>query len=320
MKEMTKNETIQNANTQQSNGSTHRSNFSGAPSAHTKVILKIKQANKNDRQIKATFTNNEGNQVKELIPTFRDSDPGELLLELEKELLKFGSRYDLFQYGRWKLLGQIGGRALKGRIARYWSDIVEGTTNHSRGDSATQQAKFLKLIKKVNVKYFGKDAADDQKTAMLRGELRCNDQDYEKIAERLFEINKDLELLSDDIEKFSIREMAKLIIPENLKYQAKLKFVDKGGKNLRDEEEIIDLCRDIKEVLSIERQKDRCYNHHNSGSHQLSAEEKEKHDSAPCRKHDGAHKWKECPDNWHNKNRVGSNHTPAASNSSSTRN
>ena len=108
-----------------SNGSTHRSNFSGAPSAHTKAILKIKQADENDRHIKATFTDNEGNQVKELVPIFRDSDPGELLLELEKELLNFGSRYDLFQDGRWKMLSQIGGRALKGRIGRIWRYTVD---------------------------------------------------------------------------------------------------------------------------------------------------------------------------------------------------
>ncbi len=66
---MTKDETMQNVNTQQSNGSMHRSNFSGAPRAHTKAILKIKQADKNDCQIKTTFTDNEGNQVNELIPT-----------------------------------------------------------------------------------------------------------------------------------------------------------------------------------------------------------------------------------------------------------
>jgi hypothetical protein len=154
---MTKTETMtkdeqaaRNENGNRSNGSKHRSNFSGAPSAHTNAILKINQAEENDRQIKATFTDNEGNQVKELIPTFRDSDPGELLLELEKELLKFGPRYDLFKDGRWKLLGQIGGRALKGRIARYWNDIVESATNHAKGDSNAQQAKFEKLIKKVN--------------------------------------------------------------------------------------------------------------------------------------------------------------------------
>ena len=50
--------------------------FSGAPSAHTKTILKIKQADKNDRHIKATFMDNEGNHVKELIPIFQDSNLG----------------------------------------------------------------------------------------------------------------------------------------------------------------------------------------------------------------------------------------------------
>ena len=70
---------------------------------------------------------------------------------------------------------------------------------------------------------------------------------------RLFKINQDLDLLSDAISKLSIREMAKLVIPENLKNQAKLKFVDKGGKNRCNNEEIIDLCCDIKEVRMPER-------------------------------------------------------------------
>jgi hypothetical protein len=115
-----------------------------------------------------------------------------------------------------------------------------------------------------------------------------------------------------------IREMAKLIIPENLKPQAKLQYIDKGGKNLRDEEEIINLCRDIKEAQDIE------YGQCQKGSRGSSqtqplTEEREKHDSAPCRKHDGAHQWKDCPENWHNKNcRTTSNDTPAASSSSST--
>jgi hypothetical protein len=47
--------------------------------------------------------------------------------------------------------------------------------------------------------------------------------------------------------------------------------------------------------------------------------EREKHNSALCCKHDGAHQWKDCPENWHNKNhRTTSNDTPAAYSSSST--
>jgi hypothetical protein len=217
-----------------------------------KAVLKIRQATENNRYDKATFTDSKGKEAKELIQTFWDSDPGKLLIEFEKQVLKLGARYELFKEGRWKVLGQVGGRSLGGRIKRYWSDIVEGATNHATGNSAAQQAKFKKLIQKVNMKYLGKDAADDHKIAMQRGELRYDDQDHDKVAERLFEINRDLELLGKDVEKFTIREMAKLIIPENLKPQAKLKHINKGGKNLRNKEEIIDLCRDIKEVLDIE--------------------------------------------------------------------
>lgn len=169
--------------------------------------------------------------------------------------------------------------------------------NHTKGDPITQQAKFKNFIKKVNVKYFGKDAADDQKTAMLQGELQCNNHNYKKVREWLIKINQDLKLLNKDINKFSILKMAKLVIPKNLKYQAKRKFIDKGSKNLCNEEEIIDLCHDIKEVLNMECQKERFCNHHSSGSNQLSPEEREKRDSAPCQKHNGAHKWKECPEN-----------------------
>ena len=81
---MTKDETMQNVNTQQSNGSTHWSNFSGAPRAHMKAILKIRQADKNDCQIKTTFTDNEGNQVNELIPTSETATRENFLLSSEK--------------------------------------------------------------------------------------------------------------------------------------------------------------------------------------------------------------------------------------------
>jgi hypothetical protein len=103
---------------------------------------------------------------------------------------------------------------------------------------------------------------------------------------QLFEINQDLELFGKDVEKFLIGEMAKLIIPENLKYQAKLKYVDKCGKNLRHEEEIIDLCRDIKELLDIEynqHQRERMRNGNSTGGStqsQLPPEAREKRDAS----------------------------------------
>jgi hypothetical protein len=74
---------------------------------------------------------------------------------------------------------------------------------------------------------------------------------------------------------FQFAKWRNLLTPKILKYQAKLKFVDKGGKNLCNEEEIIDLCHNIKEVLSIECQKERSCNHYSSSSKQLSPKDRE---------------------------------------------
>jgi hypothetical protein len=57
-----------------------------------KAVLKIRQATENNRYVKATFTDSEGKEAKELIQTFRDSDPGELLICSNLELVTNFSR------------------------------------------------------------------------------------------------------------------------------------------------------------------------------------------------------------------------------------
>ena len=76
---------------------------------HTKAFLKLKQAKPNNQQVKACFKNMEGIKVKETISTFHDRDTKELLIDLEKQLIRLGNCYDLFKEGRWKPLAQLGG-------------------------------------------------------------------------------------------------------------------------------------------------------------------------------------------------------------------
>ena len=61
----------------------------------------------------------EGVEVKELVFTFRDGDPKELLIEMEKQLLKLWNCYALFNEGKWKQLCQLGGWALERRCKEY---------------------------------------------------------------------------------------------------------------------------------------------------------------------------------------------------------
>jgi hypothetical protein len=90
----------------------------------------------NNRYVKANFTDSKGKEAKELIQTFQDSDPGDLLIVFEKQLIKLGACYEIFKEGKWEVLGQLGGRSLGGHIEWYWSDIVKGATNHATGNSA----------------------------------------------------------------------------------------------------------------------------------------------------------------------------------------
>jgi hypothetical protein len=94
--------------------------------------------------------------------------------------------------------------------------------NHNSSESDVQRKKFKKLTQKVNSKYLGKDAIEEQRDVMEFGNLKYDGQDHTSVVERLFEINKDLELFGKEIGKFSIREMAQRIIPNTLKTAASL--------------------------------------------------------------------------------------------------
>jgi hypothetical protein len=118
--------------------------------------------------------------------------------------------------------------------------------------------------------------------------------------ERVFEINEHLELLGEEVGKFSIREMARQVIPNSLKHTAGLHFYDKGGEDLCDADEIIELCRKI--TASFKQEHNVSNNHSSNGgrnnrtsSNSGNSNSNTSRGSAPCRKHDGAHLWKDCP-------------------------
>ena len=47
--------------------------------------------------------------------------------------------------------------------------------------------------------------------------------------------------------------MARKIIPKNLKPLARLKYLNKGGDELRDKEDIIELCSKISNILDVKQ-------------------------------------------------------------------
>ena len=221
----------------------------------TKAILRMKQSRPNEHKIKATFTNSAGDKVKELLQTYSDGDPKDLLIELEKELIRIAKRYNMFSDGSWEQLINTYARCLDGRIETIWCDKADDITHASVGNASAQEEKCRTFIKSVNRKYLGKNAADDQKDAMSDGEMYYEGYGHEKAAERLFQINKDLALMNAEVEPFTIREMIRKILPKNLKPKARLRYLDKGGKDKSSADEAIDLCLNIEEYLEEEEMK-----------------------------------------------------------------
>ena len=154
---------------------------------------------------------------------------------------------------------------------------------------------------------------------MLEGKLTYEGHDHLAVAERLFQINDQHELLGPGIEKFSTRKTARRIIPKNLKSKAKLKYHDKGGTHKDSKQGILDVVEEVTEYLDVEieeeretrdEQKSRGRNHKDKtnptgrqSDDEASEEEETSEFRNPCRKHNGAHDWKDCPENKFNKNR-----------------
>ena len=91
------------------------------------MVLKLKPAKPITDPVKASFRDpdDEDNVIKEMIPTFADGQPLELLISMEKALIEFGKDYELFQDGKWKKLLTIARRALTGSVRDEWAEVVD---------------------------------------------------------------------------------------------------------------------------------------------------------------------------------------------------
>lgn len=78
------------------------------------------------------------------------------------------------------------------------------------------------------------NAIDFQKDEMETVEMYYYEQDYQQVAKRLFQINDNLELLCQDANKFSIRDMARKSIPRIIKTANCLKYLDKASNQLHE--------------------------------------------------------------------------------------
>ena len=91
------------------------------------------------------------------------------------------------------------------------------------------------------------------------------------------------------------------IIPTTLKPTARVEYIKKGGKNLREQDEILDMLEEVTEGIEAELelknlQKQRC-SHNQNGDSKRTPQNNDDKDGNWCRIQNKKHLWKNCPNN-----------------------
>ncbi len=161
---------------------------------------------------------------------------------------------------------------------------------------------------------FGSSAFKTQCRAMENGDIKIPESNLRTGTYRLFQINRLLQYLGIYATKYSIVELNKIIV-KSLPATARRKYMEDGGDDLEDQADILEMMTQLdkkfrlkKEFAELEKKSSNNNNNSNKQGKSQSSGSKggngnEKKQSNPCKKHDGAHEWKDCPDNKANQNK-----------------
>ena len=109
--------------------------------------------------------------------------------------------------------------------------------------------------------------------------------------------------------KFDAKDFHRNIIVATLHEKARVEYIKLGGRNLRDEDGVLDLLEEIQDGIDAEMQLKHANRHHNNNSFKNN-DDTNTHDNDGntrnmCRKKGYNHLWSKCPDNPNPKNYKG---------------
>ena len=283
--------------------------------ASNACIIRFEIPELNENRVEAKF--GEGDEaVKEYINVYREGDEKYNLICLMLQILDLGDTYECWdESAKAKSLANMMKRALNhGKVKKKWIEI---TSKRTAWGEADMRKKFSQMLQKLGEEVFGTRAYKKQVDAMEDGKLKLpEDQPLRDSINRLFAINREIPYLSTKGEKLSVQTLNKIII-KTLPLQAIVEYIKKGGEDLTDEDEILEKINDVDMCLMLDAQvkqaqKSERGDSHDEKRHGPKAKEESststnstgnKQESSLCKIHDGAHLWKDCPDNKWNKAR-----------------
>jgi hypothetical protein len=277
-------------------------------------IIHFKDPKPSDKSIKAKFTKSDGAEVSEVIRRYKTSDNQANLVLLMNRIVNMGDLYDMFESGKSRKLAQTMSQALDGQVRDDWIKILNDVDDWDNGN---KRKEFIQLIKKLGSATFGPKAFKNQCKAMESGMLKIPENNLRVGTYRLIQINKMLPFLGLQAKSYDIGDLNRIIV-KSLPPKAMGKYVGDVGDELDNVSDILDLMSTIetklqlkKEIKALEEEKQRKQksNQQSNNKGKKSGEAKGEQKKNPCRKHDGAHDFKDCPDNLHRK---GSSSKPAS--------
>ncbi len=256
--------------------------------------------------VKAKFLEDDDTEVSENIRTFRSGKEYGNLVALMSRIVGLGNMYGLWIDGKSKKLAQVMAQVLDDQVREEWQTI---TSKLDDWEQSNMKAIFIQLLQRLGTQIFGPMAFKTQCRAMEKGNIKIPKSDLRAGTHRMFQINRLLPYLGIYGEEYLLTELNKIIV-KSLPTMAQQKYLEEGGDDLEDQADILEMMTQLdkkfrlkKEFAELEK-KNNNNNNNNSKSNQSSNGNNKggngggkKLTSNPCRKHNRAHEWKDCPDN-----------------------
>ena len=100
----------------------------------------------------------------------------------------------------------------------------------------------------------------------MRDGLTYQGNDYREAIEQLFEINDILPNMCEGGSKFDAKDFHRNIIVATLHEKTCVEYIKRGGRNLRDEDDVLDLLEEIQDGIDAEMQLKHANRHRNNNS------------------------------------------------------
>jgi hypothetical protein len=207
----------------------------------------------------------------------------------------------MFENGKSKKLAQTMSRALDGQVRDDWIEIVNDVNDWDNND---EKREFIRLLKKLGSATFSPKALKNQCKAMESRMLKIPESNLRVGTYRLIQINKMLPFLGLKAKSY-IGDLNKIIV-KSLSPKTMGKYVGEEGNDLDNVSDILNMMSIIntklqpkKEVKALEEEKQwkQKSNQQSNNKGEKSGEAKGEQKKNLCRKHDGTHNFKDCPDN-----------------------